>query len=146
MSYPHTRAALLDMVRRVALSVPVARSVARKAGLRRGAAPVGIRTIISAYVDHKEEPHGRQYLADLSGVTRWRLVSQSSAPVYVMQSQEGGNALAAGTYYPLEDDATTTPFGADSTTSTDWMDLNPFLPPRAGLRFPPVAERWQWSP
>lgn len=120
-------------IRIKALSDPVPIEIVRKGGLPQQAAPSGTvaapRTIIDAYLSPTENPLGRQYLAELAGVERVRLSSQSNVPVYVLYSESTeSNALDPGDYAVLEDDVGN-PVTASQAFSDPGDDLRWFTLP-----------------
>ncbi len=137
MSFPITYREIHELARKTFLHTLVARGVARKAGLisRPGTSPKP-RTVIDAYVNPLEGPLGRQYAADFSEVTRMRLTSQSSVPIYVHYSLQVDNeALDPADYQPLwgfdesESFTTLSASGAESVSGgpLGWLTIPEFL-------------------
>lgn len=115
-SFPRSFAAILDMIDNVALSAPVARKVARKAGLKAGGGePVGTRTIIDAYVHPEEPPLARQYQADFSNKTELRLSSRSDNLIYVIYSVSDPGPLDPGIWFDLT--------SASASDTPAWVDI-----------------------
>ena len=117
-----TYAEIEELIKRTALSVPLARAVARKAGLRQGAGSFS-RTVFAAYIDPMEQPLARQWVTDLSGASRVMLQSRSNVPIYVFCSTNvGSNALDPGDYVTLRDPALVR-VSASASSEPAWRTL-----------------------
>lgn len=121
------------MIRQEALEKPMADEMVRKGGVPQGDAPavtiLAVTTIIDAYLGPVEGPLARQYLADLSGVERVRLASQSNVAIYVLYSESADDgALNPGDYTVLED-TDGNPVWASQANSDPGDDLRWFTLP-----------------
>lgn len=117
-----------------ALHTLTAHEMARKAGFTQVEGPVTAlgapMTVIDAYFHPSERAFWRQYLADFTEVSRVRLSSQSSSPIYIFYSPSvGGGPLGNSGFVPLLDDLGThvSAWRTHSDPGDDlrWFDLDP---------------------
>ena len=97
MSFPKTYQALREMARDEALRVPMARAIARKAGLRSvpggDVVTSGVSTLIGASLGPTHVPLARQFSVDLSPYSRLRMASTHADVIYAYFSLGTGTAL-----------------------------------------------------
>lgn len=122
--YPRLAAAMEDAIKKRALLRRFASAVARRAGLRQGPATAPPRTVIDAYVSPDEEPFARQWITDLSGMTRIRFQSRSSNPVYLFASSSvSDEALNPGDFAAMLDGDGDQIGAEDSPATLEWRTL-----------------------
>lgn len=104
-SYPRLYSAIKEMARTEAIKTPMARAIARKAGLRSGASEegeFGVITLIDATLGPHHLPLYSQWSLDLSPYTRLRLEVRHQEGAIVKYTLAGGNALDPAGWLPVE--------------------------------------------
>lgn len=134
MGYPIFFRQVDRLMESEALHTLTAHEMARKAGFTQTEGPVTVTgapmTVIDAYFHPDEPAFWRQYLADFTEVSRVRVSSQSSSPIYVFYSPSvGAGPLDNSDFAPLVDDIGTV-VNASRTNSDPgddlrWFDLDP---------------------
>ena len=100
MSYPKTYSAIKAMIPEIALETKMARSIARKGGLRqRAGEAVGSteRTLLDCWVDPKTPRESRQWRVDLTGFRDIRYVSRgplNPSSLFLVYSETGFDSTA----------------------------------------------------
>lgn len=132
VAFPGTYSAVREITLRTALHTRLARDIARKAGLKRGASPteIGARSVASANVDPTlGEPYLYQWVVDLTQVTHIRLWCPSSQYVYLLGSTTISEALDPGDYeviagtWDAETDFWVSSSLADEEVNLYWVEL-----------------------
>lgn len=119
--YPIIAAALEERMEKRATAKPMANRVARKADLR--AVPVARPVaVLGGYISPDEDPRARQWLTDLTGMSRISFAAQSSAPVYLFYFDEGGEELSPA-FVPLLDSDGQRVSADVSSGGPDWLSL-----------------------
>lgn len=91
------------MVPEIATETQMARSVARKAGLRRGTGSA-TTAVIADFIGSAEQPLARQWLLDLTEVSMAYFYSNASTPIYLFRSDNlASEGLDPGDYEPFMD-------------------------------------------
>lgn len=122
MSFPGFYREVREMVPSVALQTPLARGVARKAGLRVGLGSLVKTAVVSDYVGSAEQPLSRQWLVDLTGLSSGFFFSSASSPIYLFRSDNlSSTTLNPADYEPLRD----TLFAQFSSASSEWKEMWP---------------------
>lgn len=134
MGYPIFSRQVDRLIESEALHTLTAHEMARKAGFRQTEGPVtvlgGPMTVIDAYYHPSEGPYRRQYLADFTEVSRVRVSSQSSSPIYIFYSPSvGAGPLDNSDFVPLVDDLgieiSAWRTHSDPGDDLRWFDLDP---------------------
>lgn len=107
------------MVPEIATETQMAKAIARKAGLR-SAGGLITTSVISDFVGSAEQPLARQYMLDLTNVTRAYFYSSASTPIYLFRSDNLESvALDPADYEPFR----ASNFQQFSSVTPEWRDI-----------------------